>query len=187
MRSSAGVTNSHACCTTLPPRHRKSCHTSPRSLTHVANRSNRNLHICIYTQAAGAIAQADDGQHLSGDVVLQDGNLIHAAEVANVSKPILSGGGGGIFFFWQLGGSSYFSPKKLSQLSRISVWDLHPKAEPSRTSSCCAHWSKACGYESKRSLHLLEQCMIGLPWQTGMHAPSLKTQLTCTLSLPVQL
>jgi hypothetical protein len=103
MRSSAFVTNSHIYCARLPARHSKSLHTSPRSLTHVANRSSRNLHIRTCTLAAGATAQADASQHLSGDVVLQDGNLVNAAEVADVSKPILSGGGGGIFFFWQLG------------------------------------------------------------------------------------
>jgi hypothetical protein len=111
MHSSVGVTNSQACCAKLPPRLSKRLLTPPRSLTHVANRSSRSLHICICTSAAGATAEADDSQRLSGDVVLQDGNLIHAAEVANVLKPILSGGGGGIFFFWQLGRSLYFPPK----------------------------------------------------------------------------
>ncbi|KAL0041147.1 hypothetical protein WJX77_006696 [Trebouxia sp. C0004] len=117
MRSSAFVTNSHIFCATLHPRHRESLHTSPRSLTHVANRSSRN--VCVCTQAAGTIAQADDNQHLSGDVVLQDGNLSHAAEVANVSKPILSGGGGGIFFFWQLGVVKYL--QEHYDLSRIDM------------------------------------------------------------------
>ena len=121
MRSSAFATDSHFYSARLPPRHSKRLLTSPRSLTHIANRSSRHLHVCICTQAAGATTQADDSQHLSGDVVLQDGNLIHAAEVANVSKPILSGGGGGIFFFWQLGRTLYFTPKSLSQESSILV------------------------------------------------------------------
>lgn len=119
MRSSVFATDSHLYSARLPPQNSKRLLTSHRSLTHAANRSSRNLHICICTQAAGATAQADDGQHLSGDVLLQDGNLIHAAEVANVSKPILSGGGGGIFFFWQLGVVKYL--QEHYDLSRVDM------------------------------------------------------------------
>ncbi len=131
MRSSVDVTNRQACYAKLPHRLSRRLLTSPKSLTHVANRSSRSLHICICTSAAGATA--DDGQRLSGDVVLQDGNLIHAAEVANVSKPILSGGGGGIFFFWQLGRSLYFPPKILHDQKQLmyvgSAWQSRTKPD----------------------------------------------------------
>ncbi len=143
MRSSAFAADSHFCSARLPPHNSKRLLASSRSLIHVVHRSSRHLHKCICTQAAGATAQAGDSQHLSGDVVLQDGNLVHAAEVANVSKPILSGGGGGIFFFWQLGRSLYSPPKVLSQQSSICMWDLHPKATPSLSSSFRASQSKS--------------------------------------------
>ena len=105
MLGSASVNNLTFLSSSTTPRPTRVCrcvHPTARHLVITASRQLR-IYSCSQAAAAGAASRASEDQHLFGDVVLPQGQLAHATQVANISNPILSGGGGGIFFFWQLG------------------------------------------------------------------------------------